>query len=246
MEDVSAIINTLIGLQKIDSSIQAVENEKAESTAKIKDMLARIQAGKFEFEAKKKKLDEARKAKALIEMDIKGKESDIKKKEEQTSQIKTNEAYKALMDEIGAVRREIKSLEEKELAHMEEEDSMYKWVKQQEAALRDEEISINSEIKALEQAMAEKDKIIAAEKSRRDDQAKGVSRMWYDRYERIRKNKGGLALAPVRLDNRNNGICGGCKMTVRAQKVIEIKKQKEIFICENCARIFYIEQAADK
>jgi uncharacterized protein len=243
MEDVSVIINTLVGLQKIDSAIQAVENEKAGAKAKISDMRARIQANKLEFEAKKKKLDEARKARALIEMDIKGKESDIKKKEEQTALIKTNEAYKALMDEIGAVRREIKSLEEKALVLMEEEDSMHKWVKQQEVALKNEETSINAEIKALEAGLAEKDRAIAAEKAGRDERAKGVTKMWYERYEKIKKNKGGLAMAPVQLDNKNNGICGGCKMTVRAQKVIEIKKQKEIFICESCARIFYIEQA---
>jgi len=243
MEDVSGIINTLVGLQMIDSAIQAVENEKAGSKAKISDMQARIQANKLEFEAKKRKLDEARKARALIEMDIKGKESDIKKKEEQTALIKTNEAYKALMDEIGAVRREIKSLEEKALVLMEEEDAMHKWVKQQEIALKNEEISINAEIKTLEAGLAEKDRAIAAEKAGRDVLAKGVIKIWYERYEKIRKNKGGLAMAPVQLDNKNNGICGGCKMTVRAQKVIEIKKQKEIFICESCARILYIEQA---
>jgi predicted nucleic acid-binding Zn-ribbon protein len=243
MEDVAAVLKQLVGLQKMDSAIQAMESEKSEVALRIGELQAKVQAAKTEFESKKKKLDEARKAKALIEMDIKGKEADIKKKDEQTALIKTNEAYKALMDEIGAVRREIKSLEERELVLMEEEDASHKWVKQQETAIKTEEAAASAEIKKIDAAVAEKEAAISAEKSKREAEVKTISRMWYDRYEKIRKNKGGLAMAPVLVDSKHNGICGGCRMTVRAQKVIEIKKQEEIFICESCARIIYIDSA---
>jgi uncharacterized protein len=244
MEDVAGILAQLMELQKADAAMQAIEDEKLEIAEKVKEMQAKIQANKTEFEEKKKKLDDARKAKAVIELDIKGKEADIKKREEQSSQIKTNEAYKALQDEINAVRREIKALEEKELVVMEEEDAAYKWVKQQEVAMKNEENSINAEIKKIQAAMGEKDGQIAAEKTKRDESAGRVNKMWYDKYEKIRKNKGGSAMAPVTLDNKGNGICGGCRMAVRAQKVIEIKKQKELFICENCARILYLDPGA--
>jgi uncharacterized protein len=240
MEDVAGILTQLAVLQKADTAMQAVEAEKAEVSVKIQGLKDRIKADKIEFEAKKKQLDEARKAKVMIELDIKGKEADIKKKEEQSAMIKTNEAYKALQDEINAVRREIKSLEEKELVVMEEEDASHKWVKEQEVAMKKQEADINGEIRKIEAELAEKDAFIAGEKAKRDAEAAKVDKGWYAKYEKIRRNKNGMALAQVVLDNKNNGVCSGCKMTVRAQKVIEIKKMKEIFICESCARMFYI------
>jgi uncharacterized protein len=240
MEDVAGILTQLAILQKTDTAMQVMESEKAEIAVKIQEMKDKILADKAEFEAKKKKLDEARKAKVMIELDIKSKEADIKKKEEQSALIKTNEAYKALQDEINAVRREIKSLEEKEIVFMEEEDAAHKWVKEQEVAMKKQETEINAGIQKIEAEVFEKDGLIAKEKSKRDAEAAKVSKAWYDKYEKIRRNKNGMALAQVVLDNKNNGVCSGCKMTVRAQKVIEIKKMKEIFICESCARIFYI------
>jgi predicted nucleic acid-binding Zn-ribbon protein len=240
MEDVAAILTQLAVLQKTDTAMQAMETEKAEVSVKIKEMQDTIQANKAEFEAKKKKLDEARKAKVMIELDIKGKEADIKKKEEQSALIKTNEAYKALQDEINAMRREIKSLEEKELVVMEDEDASHKWVKEQEVAMKKQEADINAEIVKIEADVKAKDALIALEKVKRDAEASKISAAWHLKYEKIRKNKNGMALAQVVLDNKNNGICSGCRMTVRAQKVIEIKKMKEIFICENCARMLYI------
>lgn len=240
MEDVAGIITQLAIVQQADTAMQDMENEKAGVAVKITELKDKITANKAEFEAKKKKLDEARKAKVAIELDIKSKEADIKKKEEQSAMIKTNVAYKALQDEIAAVRQEIKSLEEKELVVMEEEDAAHKWIKEQEVVMKKQEVDINAEIKKIEGTLAEKDAFIAAEKAKRDAEAAKVSKVWYDKYEKIRKNKNGLALARVALDSVNNGMCGGCKMTVRAQKVIEIKKMKEIFICESCARIMYI------
>lgn len=240
MEDVAEILSQLAVLQKADSAMLAVQNEKEETALRVKELQAKIAANKAEFEAKKKKLDEARKAKVAIELDIKSKEADIKKKEEQSAMIKTNEAYKALQDEVGAVRREIKSLEEKELVVMEEEDASHKWVKEQEVAMKKQEAEINEEIRKIEAAIKEKEAQLAESKVKRDEEVKKVAKGWYEKYEKIRKNKNGLALAQVVLDPKNNGICSGCKMIVRAQKVIEIKKMKDIFICENCARIFYI------
>ncbi|HRU39139.1 MAG TPA: C4-type zinc ribbon domain-containing protein [Candidatus Goldiibacteriota bacterium] len=244
MEDVSAIIGNLVSLQEADNGIMAVEAEKEELLRGIEGMKERISQYKAEFDAKKKKLDEARKAKAMVEMEIKSKESDIKKKEEQSAMIKTNEAYKALQEEVGAIRREIKSLEEKELQIMEEEDLAHKWLKEQEVLLKKQEEEIAGEIKKFEAAIAEKEASMAGKKKIREEKAASVNRQWYEKYERIRKNKGGLALAEVILDNKNNGVCGGCKMAVRAQKVIELKKKKEIFICENCARIMYVRENA--
>ncbi|MCX8092873.1 MAG: C4-type zinc ribbon domain-containing protein [Candidatus Goldbacteria bacterium] len=241
MEDMKQILLELIELQKVDIVILNLENEKQELETKIIENQEKIKNIKLEFENKKKKLDETRKKRNMLEMEIKSKEQDIKKKEEQTSMIKTNEAYKVLQEEIGAIKKDIQILEEKIIAIMEEEEEINKWLKEQEKIMKQEEEKINKIISDYKQEISEKNNLINQENVKREEMAKKVNKNWYERYERIRKNKGGIALVPIEMQGKGNAICGGCKMTVRAQAVIDVKKCKEIMACENCARIWYIE-----
>ncbi len=242
MDDVRQILSELIELQKVDTVILNFQNEKQELETKILENQEKINNNKLEFENKKKKIDESKKKRNMLEIEIKSKEQDIKKKEEQTSMIKTNEAYKALQEEIGAIRKDIEILEEQILTIMEEEETTNKWLKEQEKKMKQEEENINRVIADYKKEISEKDNLINQETVKRDEMAKKVNKKWYERYERIRKNKGGIALVPVEIREKGNAICGGCKMTVRAQAIIDVKKYKEIITCENCARIWYIEE----
>jgi predicted nucleic acid-binding Zn-ribbon protein len=241
MDDVKQILTELVELQKVDSIILNLQNEKQELETKINDNQEKIKMNRMEFEDKKKKIDESKKKRNLLEVEIKSKEQDIKKKEEQTSMIKTNEAYKALQEEIKAIKKDIEILEEQILSIMEEEEKINKWLKDQEKIMKQEEENINKIIADYQKEIAGKDNLINQETIKREEMVKKINKKWYERYERIRKNKGGIAVVPVEFQGKKNAVCGGCKMTVRAQAVIDVKKYKEIFTCENCARIWYIE-----
>ena len=55
--------------------------------------------------------------------------------------------------------------------------------------MKKQEAGTNAEIKNIEAELAEKDALIAGEKAKRDAEAAKVSKAWYDKYEKIRKNK---------------------------------------------------------
>jgi len=236
------VLDQLVALQKVDSGIQELEELNSEAKQKIEELNSKIAQNKAEFASKKQRLDSFRKKRAEIEVDIKSKEGEIKKKDEQTSQVSTNEAYKALQTEIDSLKADIKKNEDEILSIMEEEEGVYSWIKEQEVIMKKEEESINEEIKKLNDEIKVRENEAAERKKARDEQASKISKNWYERYERIRINKGGLALAPVLSDKKGNGQCGGCKMSVRAQAVIEVKKKNAIHTCENCARIWYFEE----
>ncbi len=236
------ILDRMIALQKVDTAIQEVELKNTEAKSKISEYKLKIEADRLEFTKKKSRLDEIRKKKASIELEIKAKDDDSQKRSDQLFQVKTNEAYKTLQDEINKDKEEKYKLEEEELKIMEEEDKISKFLKEQEQLLKKNEEAINSEIKKIEAEIKDREALISNEKIKRDEAAKQVDRNWYERYEKIRRNKNGLALAPVTADERGEGICGGCKFRVRPQAVIEVKKKNNIYICENCARIWYFEE----
>jgi predicted nucleic acid-binding Zn-ribbon protein len=227
-------------LHKIDSHVAGIADGKKEFVERINEIKAHIAANAAEFNGKKTKLDDARKKKALIDVEIKSKEAEIKNKEGQTGAVKTNDAFKAMQNDIDNMRKDIRKFEDQQLVLMEEEDAAHAWIKSQEKAMKEKEALLLADIKKLESEAATKDGLISEEMNKRAEEVKNTDKAWYEKYEKIRKNKG-LALAPILEGKNGSGACGGCKFDVRPQVIIELKKEGEIKTCSNCARIWYIE-----
>jgi hypothetical protein len=56
----------------------------------------------------------------------------------------------------------------------------------------------------------------------------------YQRYERARKARKGIAVAEV-----VEGRCKVCNIALRLQYFQDLKKSQEIMLCESCQRILY-------
>ena len=139
------------------------------------------------------------------------------------------------------MKKSIQAYEDEILQFMEEEEETFKWIKEQEVEMKKEEETINAEIKGVEENIRKNEGEIEEKKKVRDGEAAKVDKTWYERYERIRNNKGGLALAQLITDDKGNGLCGGCKMSIRPQAVIEVRKKTTMHTCDSCARIWYVE-----
>ncbi|HPI03156.1 MAG TPA: hypothetical protein PLB12_00955 [Candidatus Goldiibacteriota bacterium] len=236
------ILNTLIDLQKADNAVLAVEKEGRMIDAEIEEKKKRIEEFKAEFNEKKARLDEFKRKKAALDLEIKSREADILKKEGQGASIKTNDAFKALQDEIARDKDEIRKTEDKILGIEEEEEEVKIWIKEQEGLFKKEEERLGAEIKTLEAQKAEKNSGIAALAAEREKKAAVVDKQWFEKYEKIRKAKGGVAVASVTRDARGDGSCDGCRMAIRAQMVIKLRKRQNIEYCANCARILYVPE----
>jgi len=60
------------------------------------------------------------------------------------------------------------------------------------------------------------------------------------RYERIRKARGGIAVAAAR-----DSVCEICQVRIRPQVFHEIRKNSQIIDCEACQRILYDPENLD-
>lgn len=236
------ILNTLIDLQNADNAILAVEKEIRHIDAEIEAKKQRIEEHKAVYNEKKARLDDCKKKKAVFDLDIKTIEADIKKKEGQGESIKTNASFKALQDEIARGRDEIRKIEDRILGIDEEEEEVKVWLKEQEALFKKEEEIINSEIKVIQAEKEAKEAGIAGLAAARQEKAASVDKVWLEKYEKIRKAKGGVAVASVTRDARGDGSCDGCRMAIRANMVSKLKKKAAIEYCSNCARILYVPE----
>jgi predicted nucleic acid-binding Zn-ribbon protein len=74
-------------------------------------------------------------------------------------------------------------------------------------------------------------------KDQRKKMAEKIDKADLERYERIRKAKGGSAVVAVKRES-----CGGCYHRIPPQKILELRQNVRLFTCEHCGRILVSDE----
>ena len=230
------VLPQLIFLQKVDSIMDNLEDQKKKLAIVLEQARLFLTDKREELSLGKKTLELAQKTRGSMELDSKSKLASISKHKEQIYQIKSNEAYAALQHEIEDCKKENLKLEEQILVKMEEEEQERKTMVLVQNQIKEEEKKVKEEESKYQEALAMLEQKIALQDKERQQICGQIDRQSLDRYERIRRSKGTLALAKIL-----EGSCGGCRIKVRPQMIIEIKKNKELIFCDSCGRVLYVE-----
>jgi predicted nucleic acid-binding Zn-ribbon protein len=140
----------------------------------------------------------------------------------------------AIQDELGALKRRVGQLEDKELELMEEIEPLDVEL----ARLAGERASLDASAEALRAQIAEDEVAIDAEletvRTERAALVEGVEPDLLAEYEQLRPHSGGVAIARL-----VGGSCGGCHLGLSAVEVDRIKKlpPEELVHCEECGRL---------
>jgi hypothetical protein len=234
-------VQDLLALQAVDLRLHDVRAHLAAYPKKLADADARVAAAKAELAKSKAAQLAVIKDRKKYELDVEQFKERVRKYRDQTSQVKTNEAYKALQHEIEMAEQDIAKAEDRLLEQMvagEEYDRQIKaseiLVKEVEAAMGRERAEIQTEKAASEKEFAElnAERALAVAK---------IPENLLDHYERIIKKHNGVALAEVRDEK-----CAACGMRIRPHVFQEMRRasSEEMFHCETCTRIlYYIESS---
>src|SRR6266850_2157469 len=150
-------------------------------------------------------------------------------------QVKSNDEYRALQHEIEHAQKGIRKTEDDLLNLMMEAESLQSEIKTAEVRLKEDQQKVNEERKLLEEE--NKRDLTALESYVKERQEIATSISSDDllpRYERVRKHRGGIAVAAAR-----NEVCEICKVRIRPQVFQEILKNDQIIACDACQRILY-------
>lgn len=235
-EQLRAELKVLSELQELDNVIQKLETQKNTIPTGITELRQKISKDESELEEIEKEIDSLRKERRHRERELDEKIETLNKYRAQKNQVKTNEAYSALLKEIQDVESEKSEIEEGILTFMErsEELSGLTGVKRGELTKYGEELAYMEEEnrKRIEQLERELSKYV----DERNSKASRVDANLLSRYEKLRKAKGGLAFVAVR-----SNTCQGCFMEIPPQVVSELMKGDRIMTCERCSRLLYWE-----
>lgn len=229
-------LDTLNALQELDLEIrqrrQQIEGREEQIRQNERDAANLNQA----LEARKQEIDKLVKDRRDAERTVKERQEQISKLGGQLFEVKTNEAYNTLQAEIKQKKQENSVLEERILEMMVSEDEMHASQDRLAEDLKRQRSRVEEVQQEHRREIAKIESEIAGFRSRWEQIAKELPSALLERYERLRDAKGGMAVSKI-----ENGICTGCRLTIRPQAEIELKKYRSLLVCDNCARILYAE-----
>jgi predicted nucleic acid-binding Zn-ribbon protein len=239
-------LKLVIRLQELDIRLGELEAEVAALPRHIAEIEKKLTSHERKLEADRAALSANQKERKLREGEIQMQEQKISKLKDQMLQAKTNDQYRAFQNEIDFCQLEIRKSEDRILELMTESEPLDRAVKAAESALKAEKVDVEGE-KQKAHERTEKDRQIVAElRKEREAIAVQVTKPTYQRYERSRKTRKGIAVAEA-LDGR----CSACQMSMRQQFLQDLRKGEQVMVCESCQRILFynppvaIEDLAD-
>ena len=230
-------IENLLRLQDTDKEIRRLQDEVAEFPKRVAVIEQKLAGTKAQLEKAQTavKADEAARRKYDTAInDLRGK---ISKYRDQSLAVKTNDQYRALMDEIQFAEKEIAVNEDKILEMMVNADARDREVKAAQVELKAETAEIEKEKEEARQLTAKDEKLLTEWRAKRDQIRTGVNEDLLRHYERVSKFRGS-GLSEVRDQQ-----CMACRVKLRPQTYNEVRSGQQTIVCDSCQRILYFNPA---
>ena len=232
----NALIQKLIELQSVDLRAADLRKQVESFPEQIARIDQSVGAVRDAVAQAKQRVVDLQKDRKKLELDVEDWRGKIKKYKDQIYQVKSNEAYKALQEEIRGAEAEMGRIEDRLLEEMVGAEDADRAVKETERALADAEAAarLEREHVAEEKGSAEKELAEVEEVSKA--RLAELPGDLVDHYKRIARRHDGIALAPGREE-----ACSMCSVRIRSH-VVQLLRQEdneEIYQCETCTRILY-------
>ncbi|HEY4716952.1 MAG TPA: C4-type zinc ribbon domain-containing protein [bacterium] len=235
--DLNAQLRSLKELQDIDIVWSDVNKEINNINAKIDGKARELEETRQRIEILSNSIKEKDLRKKIVEGEIRTDDEVVKRWEGRLKEIKSSREYQALMREISLTKKDISEKEDIVLQLIEE-------IEKGDAELKtlqedyDNSFKIwNSENTGLIEKIEELRNKIKNNDSKRSEILKTLSGSLIQKYERIRIQRDGIAIAEAK-----NYVCCGCNMNIPPQIYNQVLKRENIISCPHCQRILYVPE----
>jgi predicted nucleic acid-binding Zn-ribbon protein len=225
------LLDILVKLQEYDSEVKITRSRIEEIPNRIAALEEEINSAEERVKEKEKRVHDIRKEYKLKEGDISDNETKIHKLNTQTSAVKTNEEYRALISEVEFLKKENKKIEDEMIGLLEEEEQLKKTL----GAFTEETNAIISEKKKkIDELESERATLSAQLETAQRNYETYFGKLTpdlKDLYKKISKVRGNAVSIIV------DETCTGCSSILTPQLFNELKKRNNIILCDNCGRI---------
>ncbi len=230
-------LKRLLELQKLDDELHALEQEQTALPGRREAMAAEQAAAEERLAAAREAVRAAEASQRHAEQDLQDREAAAAKLEGQQHQVKTNEAYTALLREIEHARAAASLCETRILEAMESIEAASETEAGAEAEAKATRDRVEVEGRALAAREAELSERIGRLREQRAEAKGSVDRALADLYERIHARKRPAIVTVTRE------ICTGCRVDIPPQTFLEIRARARVVTCGRCQRILVLADA---
>lgn len=225
------VLDLLVKIQSLDDEIKDNAAQLTRIPQDITKLEKQICAKEEELKTAENRILELKKNYKLKELEIADNETKTSKLNTQTFAVKTNEEYRAILNEIDFLRKRNREIEDEVIGLMEEEEKLKTSIDKMRAETREfrditagkiADMNKKTELLTQRQNMARVE--FADNFAKLPDDVKEL----YTRIKKVRDK----AVCPI-VDN----TCTGCFANLTHQFLNELKQRNRILLCDNCGRI---------
>lgn len=225
-------LKALLDLRDLDRETDRLR-ERAQVIPRELDRLAKeLRVHQEILDEEERKIQDLRLDRRASEREIDQAKTRRREIEQQQFQIRNNQEYQANLREIETIKSRMTQADEKAVEILMQEEEVQKEIDRLKQVVEEERRKHDEAAGRLRAELAE----VQAELDRRDaDRMAAVGRLspaLRSKYERIHRSKGDLAIVGV-----EGGACGGCGYALPPQRVQEVRRGRDIVLCEGCGRI---------
>jgi predicted nucleic acid-binding Zn-ribbon protein len=224
-------LRQLVVLQRVDDELAGVKLEVQGLPARCEAAEAERSASQVAAEAAAEALQARELEQRRLESELADAEEQIRRLQGQTSQVKSNEAYHALLSEIEAAKQAQDDLEERILESMEAVSELRDSLGGAEAQARATGARVDEELARIEARETELAKDQERLGAARDQAAELLDADARARYERVvERRRPGVAII-------SKEVCSGCRVGIPPQDFVEIISATSLHQCRTCKRL---------
>jgi uncharacterized protein len=226
----------LVELQHLDELLLKLRKDLSGIPARLAEIEARLKAAKSILTSAQESRTTSLTERKKYEIDVEQWREKARKYRDQSYEVKTNEAFKALQHEIAHAEKEMAQAEDRLLERMVAGEEYDRTIKTAEAEVKVAEGAATAERATLESQRAKLASELAAAEAERAKIIPEIPEDLLSEYERIGKRHHGIALAAVRAET-----CLACGVRIRPHVFQELRRStnEKTFTCETCNRILY-------
>jgi len=228
-------LEKLVLLQRTETELKRVQGELAEIPRQRAERDALLDDERHKLDAARAALGGSQQNRRHKESELSDLETRRSKYKGQLMEVKTNKEYQAVLHEIEGVEREIRTREDEILQEMESAETLQLAVKEEEAVFKRAEQAHGSDVAALQARAAELQAQLERLLAERNAVATTIDGDILELFQRVAKLRGaGVAEA-------RDEMCQLCRMKLRPQMFVDVKRNEAIIQCPSCSRILYYE-----
>ncbi|MDM7917329.1 MAG: zinc ribbon domain-containing protein [Candidatus Eisenbacteria bacterium] len=184
------------------------------------------------LDEEERKLQDLRMDRRAAEREVEMAKTRRREFEAQQYKIRNNQEYQANIREIENMKEKARQFDDKSLEILEQEEVIQKEIDRLRQIVDEEKRKHDAASERLRAELAEVQKELDGQEKLRDQAAEKLTPSLRAKYDRIRRSKGGLAIVGVEA-----GACGGCGYGLPPQRLQELRRNRDLVVCEGCGRI---------